>query len=282
MTITADCTPPVTSIDAGPEGPTNDPTPSFRFSATDASGGGFECSIDSAPFTGCASPLTSPPLEDGAHSFRVRAVDAVGNVDPAPPTRSFVVDTEPPDTAIDWGPSGAIRATATTFGFIGGARFECALDGTRFAPCSAPATVNDLVHGSHVFLSRAIDDAGNVDPTPASRAFSVDLRVSGVRLTAMRRQRTNRAVVATVEVASGEPGSVGVRASADLGSRTVHLRTARRRLDARGAVPLRLEARPPVRRAITRAGEVRIAVHATFRDRLGNREVRSRIVRVRG
>lgn len=93
VTVTADCSPPVTEIDSGPSGPTSDATPSFAFSAQ---GGAvaFECSLDGASFAECTSPLLSEVLNDGQHSFSVRARDAVGNVDPSPPTRTFTVDTE--------------------------------------------------------------------------------------------------------------------------------------------------------------------------------------------
>jgi hypothetical protein len=35
------------------------------------------------------------PLPDGSVNFRVRAVDAAGNVDASPDSRSFVIDTDP-------------------------------------------------------------------------------------------------------------------------------------------------------------------------------------------
>ena len=90
--FTVDTTPPQTTIDSGPEGPTNDSTPSFTFSADEA-GSTFQCRVDSATFTPCSSPYTAASLADGAHSFEVRATDGAGNVDPTPASRSFDVDT---------------------------------------------------------------------------------------------------------------------------------------------------------------------------------------------
>jgi hypothetical protein len=43
-----------------------------------------------------------------------------------------------------------------------------------YAACTGPFTTSTLSDGSHTFEVRAIDGAGNVDPTPAGRTFTVD------------------------------------------------------------------------------------------------------------
>ena len=43
----------------------------------------------------CASPTTFTGLSDATHTVQFRAVDAVGNIDPTPATRTFVVDAVP-------------------------------------------------------------------------------------------------------------------------------------------------------------------------------------------
>jgi hypothetical protein len=95
---TEDSTAPQTTIDAGPSGPTDDPTPSFAFSS-DEPGSSFECRFDADPFAPCSGPgetHTPPdPLPDGPHTFEVRAIDAAGNPDPLPASRAFDVDTTP-------------------------------------------------------------------------------------------------------------------------------------------------------------------------------------------
>ncbi len=70
----AETTPPDTSITSGPSGPTNDNTPTWDFSSTEA-GSTFECRIDTGAFTSCASPYTPSALSDGSHTFEVRATD---------------------------------------------------------------------------------------------------------------------------------------------------------------------------------------------------------------
>jgi 6-phosphogluconolactonase (cycloisomerase 2 family) len=54
----------------------------FEFAASEA-GSRFECRLDSAAFSACTSPQ-SLKLKVGAHTFRVRAIDAAGNADFSP------------------------------------------------------------------------------------------------------------------------------------------------------------------------------------------------------
>ncbi|HEY6892020.1 MAG TPA: hypothetical protein VI300_29730, partial [Solirubrobacter sp.] len=60
----------------------------------------FECSLDGGPFQGCSSPYTLPDLPPGQHTFAVRAIDAGGNPDPAPATRTFNVGATTVPTAV--------------------------------------------------------------------------------------------------------------------------------------------------------------------------------------
>jgi Bacterial Ig-like domain len=172
--FTVDTTPPQTTIDSGPEGTTNDSTPTFGFSSE--AGASFECRVDAAAFAACNSPQTTPPLSDGAHTYQVRAKDAATNVDQTPAQRSFTVDTTPPQTTIDSGPSGPTNDPTPTFGFSSepGAGFQCRIDSASFASCTSPYTAAPLSDGLHSFEVRATDGAANVDPSPASRSFTVD------------------------------------------------------------------------------------------------------------
>lgn len=99
---TVDSTPPSTTITEGPSGRSASADASFRFSSSEA-GSSFECSLDDEPFDACASPVELTGLDDGAHEFRVRAIDTAGNSDSSPATRAWTVDTStpaPPDPAL--------------------------------------------------------------------------------------------------------------------------------------------------------------------------------------
>jgi hypothetical protein len=81
--FTVDTADPVTRITGGPAGTVDDPRPTFIFSANEGTSG-FECRIDDARFTACASPFTpASALSDGNHVFQVRAIDLAGNRGPA-------------------------------------------------------------------------------------------------------------------------------------------------------------------------------------------------------
>ena len=100
--LAADVTAPDTSVTAGPSGATGDSTPTFSFSSNDA-GATFQCKVDGGAFAACSSPFTTAALVAGAHSFQVRAVDNVGNVDASPAARAFTLAA----AAGPGGPGGA-------------------------------------------------------------------------------------------------------------------------------------------------------------------------------
>jgi hypothetical protein len=62
---------------------------SFASPAADIAG--FQCAVDGAAFTACASPKEATGLAPGAHTIAVRAIDKVGNVGP-PVSKSFTID----------------------------------------------------------------------------------------------------------------------------------------------------------------------------------------------
>ena len=180
--FTVDATAPNTQVDSGPSGLTSDNTPTFGFSSNDGTAT-FECRIDADPFAACSGPgdtHTTAALSDGAHTFEVRAVDTANNPDPTPASRSFTVDTNAPETQIDSGPSGTTNDAGPSFTFSSpdnSASFQCRLDSNNaadWASCSSPKAYSSLADGTHTFEVRAVDTAGNPDPTPASRTFTVD------------------------------------------------------------------------------------------------------------
>ncbi|HSI81981.1 MAG TPA: choice-of-anchor Q domain-containing protein, partial [Solirubrobacterales bacterium] len=71
----ADTTPPATTIDTGPEEGATILTaqPTFTFSSNEP--GTFECKLDAGPFALCSSPHQLTGLDDGPHSFTVKAID---------------------------------------------------------------------------------------------------------------------------------------------------------------------------------------------------------------
>lgn len=134
----------------------------------------FECKLDDGEYEACASPKTYPALDDGEHRFHVRALDRAGNHDASPASRKWTVDTNPPETAIEKGPPHVSHKAIATFTLSSeaGASFECRLDDHGWGECGQ---VSGLTDGKHVMRARARDRAGNVDPSPASWSWRIDL-----------------------------------------------------------------------------------------------------------
>jgi hypothetical protein len=177
---TLDTTVPQINIVQGPnQGAwTNDATPTFKMSVNET-GVVFACRYDTAPFISCPTTYTrTTPLTNGAHTFYARGVDAAGN-ESAIKSRSFTVDTTPPQTTITGGPSGSTADRTPTFSFSSSqanSTFQCRFDTKPFAPCSGPGATHTpttaLAPGNHTFAVRARDRAGNLDASPATRAFT--------------------------------------------------------------------------------------------------------------
>ena len=180
-----------TTITGGPSGLTSTATPTFTFTGVGGAAG-FQCRVDTAAFTACTSPHTTATLGQGPHTFEVRALSVTGAPDPTPATRSFTVDTVAPNTTITGGPMGTVASTSAAFTFTStepGSTFQCSLDGAPFGAC--PTTYTGLGQGPHTFQVRATDPAGNTDPTPATRTWTVDTIAPNTTITAGPNGPTN-------------------------------------------------------------------------------------------
>ena len=87
-------------------------------------------------------------------------------------------DVTPPDTLLDGGPAegSATESRDASFGFTAteaDSSFECSLDGAAFSACVSPRPYTGLAVGAHTFSVRARDAAGNVDASPATRAWTI-------------------------------------------------------------------------------------------------------------
>jgi Ca2+-binding RTX toxin-like protein len=218
---------PETSVDSGPPAITASASASFTYDG-DALGGsgvvGFECRLDDNAFEACAgSGKSYSSLADGEHRFEVRAVDAAGNADGGPASRSWAVDTVAPQTSVDSGPDEVTASTSASFTYSGDAlsgsavvAYECRLDDEAFAPCpGGGVSYSSLGGGRHEFHVRAVDAAGNVDATPAELGWSIDLvapttTISG-RPDAMTVERGARFVFSAVDAGGSTVGAFECR-----------------------------------------------------------------------
>jgi hypothetical protein len=171
-------------------GPGTDPgtaerQPRFEFELGDAVAGTVECSVDSAAFDACESPVAHrlpAPVADGTHTLRVKAADARGNVTIQP--HAFRVDATVPETTITSGREQGAKTNEANASFAFGSsetggRFECRLDDGAFTTCTTPHATGDLPMGTHTFSVRAIDAVGNVDPSPVTRTWTIVADLDG-------------------------------------------------------------------------------------------------------
>jgi hypothetical protein len=180
-----DSTPPDTTITSAPPAAIATHTATIAFTATEA-GSTFQCALDGAAFATCSSPFALQDLSEGAHTLRLRAIDPAGNVDSSPAETTFTVDITPPQTTITSGPDEVTTDPVVELAFTADeqATFECSFNGDPYASCTSPFTRSGLDDGDYTFAVRAVDRAGNADPTPASRAFGVDARAPETTITA--------------------------------------------------------------------------------------------------
>ena len=220
-----DTTAPQTQIDSGPATPTSSVAAEFSFSGSDTNGSGvagYECRLDSAEagdWKACISPKTYSSLTDGSHKFEVRAVDQAGNLDASPASFEWTVDTTAPQTQIDSSPSALSASAGAEFEFSGSdtngsgvASYECRIDSTEasdWKACTSPKTYSSLTDGSHKFEVRAIDQAGNLDASPASFEWSVDTTAPQTELDAHPNALSGSAA-AQLEFSGSDAGGSGV------------------------------------------------------------------------
>lgn len=119
-------------------------------------------------------------VPDGIHALTAAVTDQDQNA--ATASRTVIVDNTPPDTQIIGGPVDTVSGPSATFAFAGtdnlssiALTFAWRLDGGPFTPFAAAtsATLAGLGAGSHAFEVKARDQAGNEDPSPARRSFTV-------------------------------------------------------------------------------------------------------------
>src|SRR6185436_21055518 len=94
-------------------------------------------------------------------------------------------------------PANPSNSASASFSFTaseGGSAFACQLDVGGFGACTSPQSYSGLGTGSHTFQVRATDAAGNVDASPASVSWTIDLTAPDTTLSSTPAAVTNSAV----------------------------------------------------------------------------------------
>jgi RHS repeat-associated protein len=162
-----------------------------------------------APSVTATASWDSTTSADGGQTLVADVVDRAGNTHSV--TRAVIVDNTPPDTQITAGDTDGASATFSFMGHdnltpAGSLAFAWRLDGgayTAFASATS-ATLTRLPEGTHTFEVRARDLAGNEDPAPATRTFTVLL---GPAITAVTPSSGSVGVFVTITGRNFEPGA---------------------------------------------------------------------------
>jgi hypothetical protein len=102
LSDSSETTPPESTLDETPDSTTSSLVATFEFSGSDnRSSVTFECSVDGGSYGSCASPFSTSTLSVGSHTFAVRAIDAVGNIDATPASYTWTIGTGLPETNRD-------------------------------------------------------------------------------------------------------------------------------------------------------------------------------------
>jgi hypothetical protein len=142
----------------------------------------------------CSAEVTTA-LANGAHTWQIRALDALGNVRSSA-TRALTVDAEGPTAPSPTSPGGgaeiatatpALAWTAASDGGSGLAEYDVELDGRRLGLHLSPSTLtytpDALAEGAHDWRVVAADAFGNSTASSVAK-FRVDLTPPSAQLTA--------------------------------------------------------------------------------------------------
>ena len=165
---------PDTIIDTHPANPTNDTSATFTFHSTETPSI-FACQLDLSGYSPCTSGKNYPSLDEGTHTFYVRATDEAGNTDIIPATYTWTIDLTAPTVTITSHPDNPTNSTTATFEFSGEnvVSFTCSLDGATATTCTSPKQYPGLTAGSHTFNVYGVDSSGNQGGD--SYAWTIDL-----------------------------------------------------------------------------------------------------------
>jgi hypothetical protein len=116
--------------------------------------------------------IANGPDSDGSDVGAFEAQPAAAAATPAPVSK----DRKPPNTRIVKAPNHKTSKTLAHFVFAADepAHFECKLDAGRFQSCGTHYRHRSKPGTTHVLKVRAVDLAGNVDPSPARYVWHVN------------------------------------------------------------------------------------------------------------
>jgi hypothetical protein len=176
---------------------------------------GHSVYFDRSDCFGSEASINSVELPDGEHTLKVWGWHWIGSGITAAASfgpeaiRTWTKDTHAPDTLLTGGLAERIEVApgghaAVTYSISGSdpapgteaeIHYQCRLDGEAWHACESTEE-RSLAVGTHEFSARAVDKAGNADPTPVTQRVKVVDRVACAAAT--QRAEGARAKVAAI------------------------------------------------------------------------------------
>lgn len=178
--------PPAPHLRTVPGGTGNDTTPvltgnapgaaAVKIFAGAACGGAFLAKVPVSAFAGGVEVQVA---ENTVAAFSAISVSISGRESGCSDPVTYLEDSTAPHTRITMGPAAKTAKRKATFRFTdttgdaAGTVFLCKVDAAKWKRCSSPLNLRHLRPRRHVVRVRAIDPAGNAEPTGAKRQFKV-------------------------------------------------------------------------------------------------------------
>lgn len=177
-----DLTPPVVTITGFPSA--NDSAGTFLFVA-DEPVQGFQCQLDGGSWLACVAPTFVNGLQDGPHTFGVRATDLAGNLSDPPALHAWTVDTVAPAAPQLTAPASGTWTNVTQPTITGTAEANSTVrvfDGTTLIGSTVADANGDwnfsppapLADGTYSIRARARDAATNESVFSTARTLYID------------------------------------------------------------------------------------------------------------
>ena len=146
----------------------------------------YECQINSQTWQPCKSPYTTPNLNKGVQTFRVRTFDLAGNVS-SPSVYTWVIDLTSPHLQLIEMPPALTNKRNAAFDLLatdnesGVKKYLCWLD-SQLVACKTDIILNNLSDDIHNFEALAEDNVGNLSER-VKYTWTIDLAPPQVKLT---------------------------------------------------------------------------------------------------
>ena len=200
-------------------------------------------------------------------------------------------DTTAPDTTIVSRPSSTVIVSSATFGFQSDdpgftAAFECSLDGAPFSVCTSPETVGPLSASPHEFEVRAVDTAGNVDPSPARIAFNQDANVNGAVSAKKSQRQKGKKIIVKAKVTAGEDLDAEASGKVKVGKKSYKLKPLSKSVSSGKKKTLKLKPKKSkdakkIAKALKKGKKAKAKLEVKLTDEAGNKKSEKLSVRLK-